>query len=93
MLILGRLNVLKVQFVSYRNFIISISECQWQWLEKFNALQRHQLSPGKTAGFNYYFTNSAVKPRGHHSASPNYESNGMAEQLVFVSLCNLDEVF
>lgn len=29
---------------------MSTSECQWQWLERFDALQRPQFSPGKTAG-------------------------------------------
>lgn len=62
-------------------------------LERFDALQRPQLSPGETAGPHYYFTNSAVKSRGRHSISPNYEGSGMTKHLIFVLLCNFDEAF
>lgn len=87
------LNFLEVQFVSCRNFMFLLVSVSDSDLKRFDALQRPQFSPGETAGPHYYFTNSAVKSRRHCSISPNHESNGMTEQLLFVLPCNLDEVF
>lgn len=56
------------------------------------AFKDHSRLQGKQQGF-IIILQSAVKSRGHHSVSPNDESNGMTEKLIFVSLCNLDEIF